>query len=74
MWNLKHKADEHGVGRDANEDTDPTMESKLRIDGGRWAGDGLNRWWALNRTLVISNVSDESLNSTTETNITLYVY
>jgi len=55
-----------------------TMENKLKVDGGRWRG-GCTRWvmdikggtccdehWVL-------YVSDESLNSTPETDMTLYV-
>ena len=30
------------------------VENKLRVDGGRWVGDGLNRWWGLRKALVMN--------------------
>lgn len=79
MWNLRNKTDEHiGGGNKRERETYHKrilkMENKLRVDGGRsksiWVM-GIkectcNEHWVL-------YVSDESLNSTPETNIALYV-
>ena len=54
-----------------------TRENKLRVDGGKWVG----RWakWVINIKQGTCDehselyVSEESLNSTSETNITLFV-
>ena len=71
MWNLRNRTDEHRERkkeeRAANHKKLLTTENKLRVDGGRLAGDGLNGQWVLRRALHC----DESLNSTPENNITL---
>ena len=59
MWNLRNKTDEHtGVGKRKNGGTNHKrllmVENKLRIDGRRWEGDGLDGWWVLRRALVMS--------------------
>ena len=81
-WNLRNKTDEHrGRGkkeREGNHERLLTRENKLRISG-REGGGGCAKWvmgmkegtcwdeyWVL-------YVSDESVNSTPETNTTLYV-
>ena len=47
MWNLRNKTDEHmGMGdreeRETNHKRLLAIENKLRIDGRRWEGDGLD--------------------------------
>ena len=46
MWNLRNKTDEpKGIGdkeREANHKRFLAIESKLRVDGGMWAGNGPN--------------------------------
>ena len=47
MWNLRNKTDEHrgreGKGeRQTNHKRLLMIENKLRVDGGRWVGDGLD--------------------------------
>ena len=49
MWNLRKKIDEHmGRGKRKKGETETnhkrflTIENKLRVDGRRWAGDGLS--------------------------------
>ena len=55
-----------------------TTENKLRVDGGRWVGGwakwvmGIKEGTCYDEQWVLY-VSDESLNSTPETDITLYV-
>ena len=47
MWNLRNKTDEHTGRRGGREERKTnhkrllTRENKLRVDGGRWVGDGL---------------------------------
>ena len=60
MCNLRNKTDEHmGRGkkreREANHKRLLTVENKLRVNGGRWVGDGLNGSWALKRAIVGMN-------------------
>ena len=47
MWNLRNKTDEHmGSGekkrKEGNHKRLLRIENKLRVDGGKWAGDGLD--------------------------------
>ena len=45
MWNIRNKTDEHlgRVGEEEKGDKRLLMrENTLRVDGGRWVGDGLN--------------------------------
>ena len=44
MWNLGGKTDEHrGRGeKREKEGSKPYETLKLKVDGGRWVGDGLN--------------------------------
>ena len=46
MWNLRNKIDEHrgrvGKEREKYHKRFLKMENKLRDDGGRWVGDGLD--------------------------------
>lgn len=54
------------------------IESPLRVDGGKWVGNGLRCVMNIKEgtyydKLWVLYVSDEPLNSTPETNITLYV-
>ena len=49
MWNLRNKTDEHMRGgkrkkkeRVTNHKRLLKIENKLRVDGGRWGGDGLD--------------------------------
>ena len=47
MSNLRNKIDEHmgggKRGRETNHKRLLTIENKLRVDGGTWRGDGLDR-------------------------------
>ena len=84
MWNLRKKTDEH-IGRGKRKIGDRetkhkrflTIENKLWIRRGRWVGDGLhgdgNQEGTCDDEQWVMYVSDESLNSTPETNIVLYV-
>ena len=57
MWNLRNKIEEHmGRGKkekEANHKKLLAIENKLRVDGGRWVGDGLDGWCILRRALVM---------------------
>ena len=48
-WEGKKKDRE----REANHETLLTTENKLRVNGGRWLGDGLNGLLVLRRALVM---------------------
>ena len=58
--NLRNKTDEHmgrgtnsGGERETNHKRRSTIENKLRVDGGRWVGKGLDGGWVLRRALVM---------------------
>jgi len=77
MWNSRNKTDEHmgrKKGGEANNKRLLMIENKLRVDGGGWARwvMGFKEGTCCDEHRVLY-VSDESLNSTPETNITLYV-
>ena len=82
MWNLRNKTDEHrGRGkkgeREGNHKRLLTIENKLRVTGGEESGEWAK--WVMGTKEGtcdehwILYVSDESLNSTHKTIITLYV-
>ena len=63
MWNLRNETDEHRgkgrknkmkIARETNHKRLLMLENKLRADGGRWVGDGLDGGWALRKALVMS--------------------
>ena len=82
MWNLRNKTDEHmGRGRKKEKKgkqtaKDLTIQNKLSWRRRR-VGDGLDRSMGIKEGTCdehwVLYVSDESLNSTPETNIILYV-
>ena len=53
MWNLTNKIDEHMWG--TNHKIFLMMENKLRANGERWIGNGLDEGWVLRRALVMMN-------------------
>ena len=60
MWNLINKTvGPRGEGkkkkREANHKRFLTIVNKLRVDRGRWMGDGLNEGWVLQSALAVMN-------------------
>ena len=57
MWNLRNKTDEHmrrgGEERETKHKRLLMIQNKLRVDGGREVGDGLDGWWISRRALVV---------------------
>ena len=80
MWNLRNKTNEHrGKKERQTENRLLTVENKLNIAGGVMGGGGGWPKWVTGIREVTRDahwmlyVSGESINSTPETNITLYI-
>ena len=79
MWNLRNETDQHG-GKRERQTIKETLNGRKQTEG-CWRGGGQREWvkWVMGikegtcGEHWVLYVSDESLNSTCKTNITLYV-
>ena len=56
MWDLAKQMNiwEGGKRKEVNHKRLLMIENKLRVDGGRWMGDGLDECWVLRRAFEMS--------------------
>ena len=59
MWNLRNKTGEQkGKRKERGEPENRLLkiENKLKVDGEKWVGDGLDGWWVLGNALVMMSL------------------